>query len=73
MDTHLVPSGWKAWVIEGTGGCLGELRKIRGRFVITPLRGSPLDDVKGPYGSQTAAMNAIIECTGGVCKMRNAQ
>jgi hypothetical protein len=73
MDTYLVPTtGRKAWVIEGVEGRLGELRKISGLYVIIPAHGSPLDDVKGGYRSQTAAMNAIIECTGGDCKMRNA-
>jgi len=70
MDTYLVPTGQKAWMIEGAGGCLGELRRIRGLYVIIPSRGSLLDDVKGGYGSQSAAMNAIIERTGGVCKMK---
>ena len=40
--------------------------------LVTPTTDPPLDDVKGGYASQTAAMNAIIERTGGVCKMRKA-
>ena len=72
MDTYLVPTGSRAWMIEGAGCRLGELRKISGLYVIIPARGSPLDDVKGGYASQTAAINAIIERTGGVCKMRKA-
>jgi hypothetical protein len=72
MDTYVVPTGSKGWIIEGAGCRLGELRKISGLYVIIPARDSPLDDVKGVYGSQAAAMNAIIERTGGVCKMREA-
>jgi len=60
-------------MIQGVEGRLGELRRIKGLYVIIPARGSLLDDVKGGYGSQAAAMNAVIERTGGVCKMRNAQ
>ena len=70
MDTYLVPTGRKAWMIEGPEGRLGELREISGLYVIIPARGSPLDNVKGGYGSHSAAMNAIIERTGGVCKMK---
>jgi hypothetical protein len=73
MDTYLVPTGRSAWVIEGPEGRLGELRKISRLYVIIPSHGSPLDDVKGGYGSQAAAINAIVERTGGVCKMRKGQ
>ena len=73
MDTYLIPTGRRAWLIEGADCRLGELRRISRLYVIIPAPGSPLDDVKGGYGSQTAAMNAIIERTGGICKMRKAQ
>ena len=72
MDTSLVPTGRNAWIIESVEGRLGELRRIEGFYVIIPARGSLLDDVKGGYGSQLAAINAIVECTGGVCNMRSA-
>jgi hypothetical protein len=57
-------------MIEGADGRLGELRKISGLYVIIPSHGSPLDDVKGGYGSQAAAIDAIVERTRGVCKIR---
>jgi hypothetical protein len=72
MDTYLVPTGQRVWMIEGANGHLGELRKIRDLYVIIPSRGSPLDDVKGGYGSKSAAMDAITERTCGVYKMRTA-
>jgi len=67
MDTRLVPTGPKAWMIMGADGCLGELREIRNLFVVVPARGSPLDDVKGGYGSQASAIEAIVWRTGGNC------
>jgi hypothetical protein len=72
MDTYLVPTEQWAWIIEGADGHLGELRKIRGLYVIIPSRGSPLDDVKGGYGSKSAALDAITNRIGGVCKTRPA-
>ncbi len=67
MSTRLVPIGPKAWIIKEAGGCLGELREIKSLFVIIPARGSPLDDVKGGYGSQAAAIEAIVRCRGLNC------
>ncbi len=70
METRLIPTDRNAWTIEGDNGCLGELRKIKGLFVIVPASGSLLDDIKGGYDSQAAAMDAIAKRTGGVCKVR---
>ena len=73
METWLVPIGPQAWRIEDDGGCLGELRKINGLFVIIPTTGSSLDEVKGGYSTQAAAMSAIMERTGGMCHLRKEQ
>jgi hypothetical protein len=73
MDTRLVPLTPTTWTIESGGRRLGELRKIGSLYVLIPSAGSPLDDVKGGYGSQAAAMNAIVECTQGSCKMAGVE
>ncbi len=73
METCLVVIGPQAWRIEGEGGCLVELRRIKGLFVIVPSIGSPLDEVKGGYSTQAAATSAIIERTGGMCRLRKGQ
>lgn len=73
MNTRFVPHGPRAWRIEGKSGCLGELRKIKGLFVIIPAAGSSLDEVKGGYSTQTAAMRAIMERTGGMCRLLKGQ
>ncbi len=73
MDIHLLPVSQTAWMIEGDCGSLGELRMISGLFVIIPAHGSPLDDVKGGYGSQSAAINAIMGRTGGECHLRKSR
>ena len=70
VDTHLIAIGQQAWRIEAHGCCLGELRRISRLFVLIPVAGSPLDDVKGGYGSRAAAMLAITERTGGACRVR---
>ncbi len=70
METRLIPTDRNVWKIEGDSGCLGELRKIKGLFVIVPASGSLLDDIKGGYGSQAAALDAITKRTGGVCTVR---
>jgi hypothetical protein len=73
MDTRLVPLSPTTWTIESEGRRLGELRKIGGLYVLIPSAGSLLYDVKGGYGSQAAAMNAIVECTQGRCKIAGAE
>jgi hypothetical protein len=59
--------------IEGEHDRMGELRKIGWLFVLIPSAGSPPDDVKGGYGSQAAAMDAVVERIQGRCKMPRAQ
>jgi hypothetical protein len=68
----LVPFGKRHWLIEDEHGRrLGQVhRTARHLFVLEPDGGSALDAVKGEYPSQSAAMDAIIERTGGPCRMK---
>ena len=74
MITRLVPTQGDAWLIESERGeVLGKLLKKGVRlFVIVPAPGSILENVKGGYSSQAGAVNAIAECTRGVCRIVRA-
>ena len=72
LSTFLVPFGRQHWIIEDDHGRrLGQMhRTARRLFVLEPGDESTLDAAKGEYPSQSAVMDAIIERTGGPCRMK---
>ena len=72
LCTFLVPFGKRHWCIEDEQGRrLGQIhRRAQQLFVLEPEGEPTLDAIKGEYPSQRAVMDAIIDCTGGPCRMK---
>jgi hypothetical protein len=72
LSTFLVPFGRQHWIIEDEHGRrLGQMHRAgRRQFFLDPDGDPTLDPVKGEYPSQSAAMDAITDRTGGPCRMK---
>jgi hypothetical protein len=72
VSTFLVPFGKRHWIIQDEHGRrLGEIHRTSPQaFLLEPDNEPTLEAVRGEYSSQSAAMDAIIERTGGPCRMK---
>ena len=72
LSTFLVPFGKRHWIIEDEHGRrLGQIHRTGPQlYVLEPDREPTLDAIRGEYPSQSAAMDAIVDHTGGPCRMK---
>jgi len=72
LSTFLAPLSKRHWCIEDEQGHrLGQInRRAQQLFVLEPEGERTLEPIKGEYPSQRAVMDAIIDCTGGPCRMK---
>lgn len=72
LSTFLMPFGKRRWIIEDEHGPrLGQMHRVAPQlFLLEPDSEPTLDAIRGEYPSQIAVMDAIIERTGGPCRMK---